>query len=397
MKIAVLFDTYLNNRKGLFNAIVNRTKSLMDFPDCDIHMYCLQARPGGLNKLIRKQQGQSYGDTLHTDGLTFHIMWYKRYLTDDVLANRLHKPPFFFRRWVKKNTSVFSSYDIVTAHSTRCGEMARLINKKYGIPFFVTWHGTDIHTTPFISVSQRDYVTTILQAATCNFFVSKALRDIAQSFASDFKSEILYNGVGKGFVRFDEKKRAELREKYGIVNKKVVAFVGNLIPVKNITTLPLIFDEVQKKTSMQLSFWVIGDGAMKETAEKEMKEKKVDYVFLGNKPSSEMPEMMNCIDVLVLPSFNEGLPLVITEAISCGANAVGSRVGGIPEVIGEDNSFELGDDFVSKISDRIVFLLSNKVVQEVNKEFSWEETALKEHQIYCSYYLKYNENEQVCV
>ena len=59
--------------------------------------------------------------------------------------------------------------------------------------------------------------------------------------------------------------------------------------------------------------------------------------FFGNQPSSVMPDIMNCIDVLVLPSLNEGLPLVCAEALSCGAAVVGSDVGGIAEVIGSDN------------------------------------------------------------
>lgn len=385
MKIAVLFDTNLNNRKGLFNAIVNRTKSLMAVSDCTIDVYCLQAKPCGLNKLVRKQQGQIYRDILQTDELTFNIIWYNRYLTDDVLSNRLHQPPLLFRRWVKKNMSVFSSYDIITSHSTRCGEMARLINKTFGVPFFVTWHGTDIHTAPFVSPSLMRYTTAILQSATCNFFVSKALKNTAQSFATNFKSEVLYNGVGEIFKKYDEKKRNELREKYGVENCKTVAFVGNVIPVKNVVSLPMIFDEVKHKTSNRVMFWIIGDGLQKLIVEKEMKKRDVGCVFLGNRPSAEMPNLMNCIDVLILPSLNEGLPLVLVEALACGANAVGSRAGGIPEVIGEEDSFELGEDFVSNISNRIVFMLTNEVKQVVGNSFNWKEIALKEYKYYNDY------------
>ena len=46
-------------------------------------------------------------------------------------------------------------------------------------------------------------------------------------------------------------------------------------------------------------------------------------------------------DVLILPSINEGLPLTVVEGLACGCNVVGSLVGGIPEVIGEDNCVDL--------------------------------------------------------
>ena len=384
MKIAVLFDTYLNNRKGLFNAIVNRTKHLMTVSDCIVDMFCLQARPGGLNRLFVKRCDQEYGSVLQTDGLTFHIKWYRRYLIEDILSNRFHHPPRLFRRWVRRNISEFSSYDIITAHSARCGEMARLINEAYGIPFFVTWHGTDIHTTPFISSMLREYISSIMQSATCNFFVSKALMNVANSFATGFKSEVLYNGVSDAFVKFDSHKREELRNQYGVKQSRVLAFAGNLIPIKNVMLLPSIFREVKKQVSCHLSFWVIGDGFQRSTLETEMKNLGIDCTFFGNRPLSEMVDLMNCIDVLVLPSRNESFGLVLVEAMACGANVVGSKVGGIPEVIGEENTFELDDSFVASISQRIVYFLQNDVRQEVNKDFNWEKTALKEYRIYNS-------------
>lgn len=81
----------------------------------------------------------------------------------------------------------------------------------------------------------------------------------------------------------------------------------------------------------------------------------------GNVPSHDMPSMLNCVDVLILPSRNEGLPLIAIEAIACGANAVGARVDGIPEAIGLENSFPHGTDFVENISNRVTYMLNNKV------------------------------------
>lgn len=382
MKIAILFDANLNNRKGLFNAIINRAKNLMAMPKCSVELYCLQPRPGGLSKIFKQRERRNYENTIVVDGLCFNMMWYERYLIDSMLTNRLHRPPILFRRWMKKNCSTFSAFDLISAHSTRCGDMARVINKRYGIPFCVTWHGTDIHTNPFLSSSQMRYVKTILQSATCNFFVSKALMDVASSFSSGFRGEVLYNGVNERFFRFDDEIREKLKVKYGVEKSRVVAFVGNLIPIKNVNLLPLIFSEVSKQCSRSVTYWILGEGTQRAMVEAEMKNRNLHCVFWGNVPSSDMPSYMNCIDVLVLPSSNEGLPLVTTEAIACGANAVGSNRGGIPESIGVENTFDLNDDFVSNISKRILFLLENDVKQTVDKRFDWKSTAELEYSIY---------------
>lgn len=66
-----------------------------------------------------------------------------------------------------------------------------------------------------------------------------------------------------------------------------------------------------------------------------------------------MPLLLNCVDILILPSKNEGLPLIVVEAIKSGANVVASDVGGIREVIGVDKVVILGDDFVHRFSKRV--------------------------------------------
>lgn len=382
MKIAVLFDANLNNRKGLFNAVINRTKYLISIPDCEVDVYSLQARPAGLNKLVKRQQEHIFKDILDIDGIKVHIIWYKRYLLDDILTSHHHNSSFLFMMWAKRILSTFSPYDIITAHSARCGEVARLASRRFNVPFFVTWHGTDIHTSPFLSKSFMGFTTEILRSANLNFFVSEALRDKALSIVPCIKSEILYNGISDGFIKYDDHKRNIVRLQYGVDKCKTIAFVGNLVPIKNVCVLPEIFQIIKRNYQGNLSFWIVGDGFLRKQLECEMESRKICCHFLGNRPSSEMPDIMNCIDVLILPSVNEGLPLVTIEAISCGANVVGSCVGGIPEVIGMSNAFDLDSEFVTNISNRILYMLTNNVVQTVSERFNWNLTAIKEQNIY---------------
>ena len=86
-------------------------------------------------------------------------------------------------------------------------------------------------------------------------------------------------------------------------------------------------------------------------------------------------------DVLILPSISEGLPLTVVEGLACGCNVVGSLVGGIPEVIGEENCVDLKDpQFVDKFADKVVAYLQAepRIEQPLKPEFDWNLTAKHE-------------------
>lgn len=97
-----------------------------------------------------------------------------------------------------------------------------------------------------------------------------------------------------------------------------------------------------------------------------------------------MPDFFNASDVLILPSKNEGLPLTVVEGLASGCNVVGTRVGGIPEVIGEENSISLASpDFVEVFADKVVEYLVSPVHidQPLNGQFSWNVSAQREYQL----------------
>ena len=96
-------------------------------------------------------------------------------------------------------------------------------------------------------------------------------------------------------------------------------------------------------------------------------------------------DLLNCVDLLVLPSSLEGLPLVVIEALSCGAHVVATNVIGTAEAVGRDNAIDLGDDFVNRFTDRAVQLLHGGIQQVLPTEVSWTATAIKENGIYHRY------------
>lgn len=65
--------------------------------------------------------------------------------------------------------------------------------------------------------------------------------------------------------------------------------------------------------------------------------------------------------------------------------AVGSNIGGIPEVAGKENVFDLDENFADNISSRIVYLLTHpEYKQSYDSVFSWKNSILSEVEVYKS-------------
>jgi glycosyltransferase involved in cell wall biosynthesis len=298
---------------------------------------------------------------------------------------------------------LLKGYDAVVAHSFCGGLFALEAHKRFGVPYFVTWHGSDVHTHPWRVPVILEDTRSVMESARCNFFVSRALMAASDKISMSARKEVLYNGVSEDFVRYLAEQRAAVRERYGLAPEdKVVAFVGNLVTVKNVMALPEIFSQVARRFAESsgsevggsLKFWIVGDGKLRAQLESAFSlsfrpndpslsfrpnEVSGEISFFGNQPSPVMPDIMNCIDVLVLPSLNEGLPLVCAEALSCGAAVVGSDVGGIAEVIGSENVVPLGDSFVNGMAEKVVAaLMGQSPSQTLPSDISWARTAAQE-------------------
>ena len=379
MRIAILFNGDLaHSRQGLVNSAILRAKYLRKVGAFEIDVFCIHEYDSLLLRKLRKTPKPSFQEEYLIEGQKIKVLYRRNSLLDFLYHRFFHKSSPFVALAYKKFSKVLKDYDMVCAHSAIGGMIAQETKKRYGTPYNVTWHGTDIHTQPFYSSNDRKMIGSIIRNADSNNFVSLALLNTAmQIFKNIPNQHVTYNAPNDCFHRYDDLKRELVRKTNGVLGRKVVAFVGNLVGIKNVFMLPAIFSNVKRECSDTI-FWIVGDGYCREKLESDFSNKGISCKFWGNLQPEEMPDIMNCIDVLVLPSKNESFGMVLVEAMACGANAVGSNVGGIPEVIGSDNCFDLDSDFTDNISARIVEMLTHKVEQNVNPEFDWNRTAQME-------------------
>lgn len=399
-KIAVIFESSPFDRKGLFNAVHSRTKHLFASSEFEVDAYCMHIHDSFISRTLRKTAKVQKVDSVEIDGIKYKMLW-RRFSYIDELRRRLSSAPNKLLSYAARQAGLFKDYDILTAHSYEAGLVAYEAHLQFGIPYTVTWHGSDVHTHPIKDEARRRLTARIMENAAVNFFVSANLLETSNKITENAVKSVLYNGVSDGYERYDDQTRAAYRANYGLEPEdKVVAYVGNLHPVKNVEILPELFSRIHDNFEMylrecpdvhaNLKFWIVGDGKLRSQIEPLVKNAAgAQAYFWGNVETERMMALMHCIDLLVLPSKNEGLPLVTLEALSCGASVLGSDVGGIPEVIGKefcvpfdirnDGTIDyMSDSFVEKMSQRAVKQLFYPKEQTLDPRFRWEETAKAE-------------------
>ncbi len=261
------------------------------------------------------------------------------------------------------------------------GYAAMLLSKKHDLPYLVTAHGGEIHS---ISNNNKTAVREVLEKAAKVIFVSKALmKDACEKLGYDkYNGVVIPNGVDTELFKPMDKETA--RKNMGLpIDRKIVGFVGNLIEVKGADRLPAIARELMKLRS-DVFFLIVGDGPLMKMLRERMP---VTTRFAGRLNHKLIPVALNALDVLAVPSRNEGFPAVILEARACGVRVVGTDNGGIPEAIGNGGKFVAeSNNIVRDFAEALFAILSENVIANIPEMtkpyFSWNETVCRESEIY---------------
>jgi len=151
------------------------------------------------------------------------------------------------------------------------------------------------------------------------------LRDINEIFLPEHKAVTIHNGID--IDRFNNNsKTIEASQN----SELTIAYAGQLIEEKGIDTLLRALSSL----SYPYKLLIAGSGAYENELKKLGKELSINVEWLGHIDS--VPKLFSAADVAVFPSaWAEAFGLVIIEAMSCGTCVIASKVGGIPEVIGD--------------------------------------------------------------
>lgn len=296
-----------------------------------------------------------------------HEMKRKPSIIDDIRAYRA----------LKKLMKEYKPH-IVHTHASKAGALGRLAAFHSQVPIVVhTFHGHVFH-------SYFNVITTLVYKSVERWLAKRSTQIIAISQVQKTELTAVHRIVhperctviplGFDLKKFQENsaiKREKFRKMYALSDEEIaICIVGRLVPVKN----HRMFIQVAKlahEKHKNARFFIVGDGELND----ELKEycKSLGLGFTENMaPSAATPlvftswinavdEVMAGIDIVALTSLNEGTPVSLIEAQSSGKPIVSTRVGGIEDVVIENESAllcESGD--VQAFLNSIVALLDNR-------------------------------------
>ncbi|MBW1696452.1 MAG: glycosyltransferase [Deltaproteobacteria bacterium] len=248
------------------------------------------------------------------------------------------------RALLKKIRQREPDYDLIHCHTVFDLGLAGLeLRKAFGWPLVVTVYGTDVNwlfeeagrrASPEIAGATRR----VLNEADRVICVSRDLADKVQSLGtSRDKIHWIPNGVDTSL--FTPGCPGEERKKLGWPeNAKVILFVGHIYETKGVGDLVEAVSEIEKRGERVPDYLVKIAGFHNEYEQKLIdavtkRELESKIEFLGPQPYDKVPALMRACDILCLPSWREGWPLVLVEAMACGRPVVAASTGGIPEIV----------------------------------------------------------------
>jgi sugar transferase (PEP-CTERM/EpsH1 system associated) len=224
-------------------------------------------------------------------------------------------------------------------HSRNWGAMEAVAAAKLaGVPVVVhSEHGYEVDMFAGLPMRRRLFRRAAYAKADAIFAVTRELRDFhsRQAWIRPERMGVIYNGVDTQRFAPCSESRIAMRKELGLPEKSfVVGAVGRLVPIKDHRTL-LRAAALVSAAGVDVRVLLVGSGPEREGLQSQATGPLEGRVcFAGD--SSRVPDMLNAMDVFVLPSLNEGMSNTLLEAMACGLPVLATNVGGNPEIIEND-------------------------------------------------------------
>jgi len=231
--------------------------------------------------------------------------------------------------------------DVVHTHSSKAGILGRAAAWRLKVPAVVhTVHGLPFHRFQSRAVHRAYVLAERFAARRCHAIVSVADSMTQQSLAEGIGRPSQYSTIRSGldtapFLNAHLLRAAE-RDRLGVgANTAVIATLGRLAELKGhddlITAVLPLLRARGRETLMLL--W-IGDGWWRKRLEQRLEYEGIRdrVIFTGLVPPDQVPALLAASDVVVHPSWREGLPRAVVQALLCARPVIAADIDGASEV-----------------------------------------------------------------
>lgn len=286
-------------------------------------------------------------------------------------------------------------YKIVHSHLDCMAGVPLKIAKKCGVPICIA-HAHNSNQT-----KDKKYLLKLLFKRNIPKYADYlfACGEEAGKWMFGKRFSVLNNAIEASLYTYDENKRRKVRKSFGIDTETLlIGHVGRFAPQKNHVMLVKIYNAVKRRVPNSKLF-LVGTGDLMEKIKSEVKSLKMqdNVIFAGLR--SDVPELLQAMDLFLFPSINEGLPVSIIEAQAAGLPCVISD--GVPtECKKTDIIFQqsLKDD-VDKWADTVLRAAKierrNTFEEIVRSGFDVSYEAKKLEKFYQDCYINHEHKEKI--
>lgn len=238
---------------------------------------------------------------------------------------------------------------VVHTHTAKAGMLGRLAARMAGVPVIVhTFHGHVLHGY-FSRVNEGVFnrvERALASATTCLVAVSGQVRDdlLALGIGRADNFEVIRLGFDLSRYLNCHERTGELKRELGLAEDvQTVGIVARLVPIK---AHEVFLDMAARVAASRpnVVFVIVGDGERRAALEAGARERGIagQTRFLGWR--ADLDRVYAGLDAVVLTSRNEGSPVALIEAMACARPVISTRVGGVPELVGDTGFLaDIGD------------------------------------------------------
>ena len=323
---------------------------------------------------------------------SLHIL--EEYGVTPILINEMQRVPNIIsdRKALKKIKEIIKEFkpDIVHTHAAKAGALGRKAAYDCKVPVIVhTFHGHVFHS--YFSKYKTELYRQIEKRLAKRSTGIIAISDIQKNELTDIyriakKDKVEVIQLGFDLNPFQEnlvEKRKKTREEYNLTDDQIaIAIIGRLAPIKNHDLFLESIKLVQKETKQNLVFFIVGDGDQKKVIEDNISnlKKEIEIDIRMTSWIKDIKTFNAGMDIICLTSDNEGTPVSLIEAQACNIPIVSTDVGGVRDIVSENETGYISPKNDAKhFSKNLLLLTEDKINRERMSQNGWTFVKNKFH------------------